>query len=111
MKLPMDKEWLEKRAALEGNSEIGAGATYVPPFIPSDADKFYSKVIGRTTGPLRTRAPRSKPCVPQCMRHAICSPNASTAVPHARRATMRASCWRRPCTVLLPSPSMPRRNT
>lgn len=48
MKLPIDKEWFEKRAAAEGDLEIGAGLpTYVPPFIPSDADRYYGAVIAR----------------------------------------------------------------
>ena len=48
MNSDITKEWLEKRAALEGDSEISAGIpTYVPPFIPSDADRYYSAVIGQ----------------------------------------------------------------
>lgn len=48
MKLEITKEWLEKRAALEGDSEIGAGLpTYVPPFIPSEADRYYGAIISK----------------------------------------------------------------
>jgi hypothetical protein len=48
LKLEITKEWLEKRAALEGDSEIGAGLpTYVPPFIPSEADRYYGAIIAK----------------------------------------------------------------
>lgn len=48
MNMPIDKEWFEKRAAAEGDLEIGAGLpTYVPPFIPSEADRYYGAVIAR----------------------------------------------------------------
>ncbi|MFK0330875.1 hypothetical protein ACIQUB_07105 [Rhizobium sp. NPDC090275] len=46
MKLPITKEWLEKRAALENGHEISAGKPdYVPGFVPSAADRHYSMLI------------------------------------------------------------------
>jgi hypothetical protein len=44
--LNITKEWIAEKAALEGDGEIGAGVpAYIPPFIPSAADKYYSAVI------------------------------------------------------------------
>ena len=46
MKLDITKEWFEQKAAKEGDLEIGAGLpTYVPPFIPSEADRYYGRII------------------------------------------------------------------
>lgn len=48
MKMPIDKEWYEKRAAVEADHEIGAGKPdYVPGFVPSAADQHYGGVIAR----------------------------------------------------------------
>ncbi len=46
MKLTIDKEWLRKKAEQEGDLEIGAGSpSYMPPFVPSEADRYYGKII------------------------------------------------------------------
>ncbi|MBA4797060.1 MAG: hypothetical protein H2043_06630 [Rhizobiales bacterium] len=48
MKMPIDKDWYEKRAAAEGDHEIGAGKPdYIPGFVPSAADQHYGAVIAR----------------------------------------------------------------
>lgn len=45
MKMPIDKEWFEKRAAAEGDHAIGAGnPEYIPGFIPSDADRHHDRI-------------------------------------------------------------------
>lgn len=42
------KEWLEQKAALEGDSDPTTGTpTYIPGFIESEADRYYSAVISK----------------------------------------------------------------
>lgn len=45
--MKITKEWFEKAAAREGDHEIGAGRlpTYIPGFVPSEADRYYNAVI------------------------------------------------------------------
>ena len=47
---PMTEEWFKKQAAKEGDLEIGAGVTYVPPFMPSEADRYYGSVMDKLYG-------------------------------------------------------------
>lgn len=45
------KEWFEQKAALEGDSDPTTGTpTYIPGFIESEADRYYSAVITKLRG-------------------------------------------------------------
>lgn len=55
MKMPPDPEWYAEKAKLEDGQEISAGLpSYVPPFIPSEADRYYSGVIAKLMRTIET---------------------------------------------------------